>query len=152
MQCGVAYCAAVPWAMQVGLKRWHVVWGLSRSSVLAARPRVRAVQKTTITLPYDCLGQKAPGVLPRSLHPSSSRLRLYDGLPKRIGQVCRKPTRLPTDHGLFQTPSTFPIARQCPQDQTFLVLHARLNATPVSVQPYSHIQTEFDHRAYRAVG
>ena len=35
MQCVVAYGAAVPWAMQVGRKWRHVVWGLSRRSVLA---------------------------------------------------------------------------------------------------------------------
>ncbi len=35
MQYVVAYGAAAPWAMQVGLKRRHVVWGLSRRSALA---------------------------------------------------------------------------------------------------------------------
>ncbi len=36
MQCVVACGAAVPWAMQVRLKRRHVVWGLSRRASLAA--------------------------------------------------------------------------------------------------------------------
>lgn len=35
MQCVVAYGAADPWAMQVGLKRQHVVWGLCRRTGLA---------------------------------------------------------------------------------------------------------------------
>ncbi len=36
MQCVVACGAAVPWAMQVGLKRRHVVRGSSRRTALAA--------------------------------------------------------------------------------------------------------------------
>jgi len=36
MQWVVAYGAAVPGAMQVGLKRRHVVWRLSQRSALAA--------------------------------------------------------------------------------------------------------------------
>ena len=45
MPCVVACGAAVPWAMQVGLKRRHVIWGFARRSALAAGARVRPAQK-----------------------------------------------------------------------------------------------------------
>ena len=51
MQCVVACGEAVPWVMQVGLKRRHVVWGLSRrSTVAAAREFVQLRKHKTTSL------------------------------------------------------------------------------------------------------
>jgi len=51
MPCVIAYGAAVPWAMQVGLKRRHVVWGLSRRSALAAAREFVQLRKHKTTSP-----------------------------------------------------------------------------------------------------